>query len=764
MNIFYGQNYSGKTTLSRIIRSFEKKELPPNYDGIKFSLKLDDGSIISEKQIANNNPFVVKVFNEDYIQDNLHFLNSSAPSSKSFAVLGEKNVAIEKEIENLELELGCSDPGKESGLYAEQKKEEDFHRNIKKQLKNAQDSFSTKLTEKGVQIKRKANRYGVVVSSYDKIKLKNDIKRVLQNDYQNPSEEEIKQLEQKSEEKPKQPLNHISSPVNNFSSILSSSKELCERKIGTSSTIQELIYNSALAEWVDHGIELNKDRKYCAFCGQEITSSRWDALFAHFNKDAEKLKSEIASQIDNLKKLKTINEVNPINISGFYAEYQQKAKECYEQYAFKKNNLNIAIESLIQSLQTRKGMIVSPMELDICQDIFMVDFSDVIKSLNSLIDMNNQYTTDINKTIKECQEKLQLSEVYCFQRDIHYSETEKEISELETQEHDASLKVQATKDKIQCKLQEIIKLRNSQIDNKAGVYLVNHLLHEAMPSSMLKLEAVESDEEDSGVVFEILRDTSPAFNMSEGERNLIAFCYFIASLSALSTNPSKQILLWIDDPVSSLDHNNIFATYGILENSLTKIIQSHNQSQIFIATHNLIFLRYLKMLKVAPNKSYFFIRHCGDFSVIESMPLYLKKQGTEFNYWFQNIVECAESDIDDSNMHWFESFSNNARKFFEFEYYFKYPYRKNNKDNGDEAASIFWGKENKIPQILTEKMSDENSHSLVDIEAQGIAMQAPEIRKAAFMMLQRIKDVDSNQYKALLKSVNKTDPLPLIEQ
>ena len=36
INIIYGHNGAGKTTLSRIIRSFETKELPQGYDDIKF--------------------------------------------------------------------------------------------------------------------------------------------------------------------------------------------------------------------------------------------------------------------------------------------------------------------------------------------------------------------------------------------------------------------------------------------------------------------------------------------------------------------------------------------------------------------------------------------------------------------------------------------------------------------------------------------------------------------------------------------------------
>lgn len=42
INIFYGRNYSGKTTLSRILRSFELKEKHKDYLDSKFELKIGE--------------------------------------------------------------------------------------------------------------------------------------------------------------------------------------------------------------------------------------------------------------------------------------------------------------------------------------------------------------------------------------------------------------------------------------------------------------------------------------------------------------------------------------------------------------------------------------------------------------------------------------------------------------------------------------------------------------------------------------------------
>ena len=38
INIFYGRNYSGKTTLSRILRAMETNQLPDKYDNPMFEV------------------------------------------------------------------------------------------------------------------------------------------------------------------------------------------------------------------------------------------------------------------------------------------------------------------------------------------------------------------------------------------------------------------------------------------------------------------------------------------------------------------------------------------------------------------------------------------------------------------------------------------------------------------------------------------------------------------------------------------------------
>ena len=73
INILYGRNYSGKTTLSRIFRSLETGQLPENYDNPQYEL-IDENGMKTDQNNISDFSYPVRVFNEDFIKRNLKFL------------------------------------------------------------------------------------------------------------------------------------------------------------------------------------------------------------------------------------------------------------------------------------------------------------------------------------------------------------------------------------------------------------------------------------------------------------------------------------------------------------------------------------------------------------------------------------------------------------------------------------------------------------------------------------------------------------------
>lgn len=149
-----------------------------------------------------------------------------------------------------------------------------------------------------------------------------------------------------------------------------------------------------------------------------------------------------------------------------------------------------------------------------------------------------------------------------------------------------------------------------------------------------------------------MRDGKSAYNLSEGECSLIAFCYFIAKLEEPESK-GKNLIIYIDDPISSLDGNHIFFVFSLIESLIAKPIKNADGSnnyrykQLFISTHNLDFLKYLKKISIPNEKNggyqSFVIERNGGPSKLALMPAYLRDYITEFNYLFHQIYKCLTS-------------------------------------------------------------------------------------------------------------------------
>lgn len=85
------------------------------------------------------------------------------------------------------------------------------------------------------------------------------------------------------------------------------------------------------------------------------------------------------------------------------------------------------------------------------------------------------------------------------------------------------------------------------------------------------------------------KDVRPK-NVSQGERNIIALCYFFTQIAAnreLSKRYEQEQLIVIDDPVSSFDFDNKVGIISFLRREIKRIIFGNNESKVLILTHDL---------------------------------------------------------------------------------------------------------------------------------------------------------------------------------
>lgn len=759
INILYGRNYSGKTTLSRIFRALETGKLSDKYSNPSFSIELD-GSLIIDAQNLNNHGEVIRVFNEDFVKENLKFIIDDQESVKAFAILGSDNTEIEAEIQKIERELGNNEEGQETLLYAklfsarsELASAEQASNDAIRQLENV---LSTKATSGEKSIKYQSDLYGD--QNYNIVKLRSDIEKVLEGTFQPISELEVEEHKKVVRETLLVSINDLSKPVLSLQMLIKQTGDLITKKVGNSNKIDELVRNAALNQWIKEGRRLHEDdHNICQFCKNNLKEDRWLELDRHFDEESSRLEQSISDLRKRIaKEKKHISELTLPDKSVFYSKYHSSLDKYQMDFEQCRKAYSEVLDKLDEHLRQRESnlfqeQIFSPIE-DCTEEI-----QECFKCIIELAAESNSFTNKIGLEKIAAKEKLRLNEVYGFLNQIGYRVLRDNINTLKNASKVKQEEVATLKLEIESKRSEIENLRARLKDESIGAKKVSGYLSGFFGHQFLTLEAVE--ENISGISkkykFEVMRDGKKAFHLSEGECSLIAFCYFMAKLGDVDTAHAKPII-WIDDPISSLDSNHVFFIYSIIND---EIVKQKKYEQLFLSTHNLDFLKYLKRLPKANGDAekrlnkrvfqYLLVQRKHDCSDICVMPDYLREYVTEFNYLFEQIHRCAEiSEINDSNYTLFYNFGNNARKFLEIYLYYKYP-----DDAKEEDKMIKFFGEQRIPAVFTDRINNEYSHLCGVFERGATPVEVPEMKLAANAILERIKAIDFPQYQALMKSI-----------
>lgn len=751
INIFYGRNYSGKTTLSRIIRALEKGRLSDKYELPEFEVSFN-GSPDATIESLTRHGKKIRVFNEDFVIENLRFISNPEESITPFAILGG-NTTIELEIQALKNELGNNEKDNESGFYLELK-------NVNTTSKTALDTYKTALNNLNIQLSNKAtnNPNGIKYKSdkfgdqnYNKPKLENDISLVLKASYVPLTDEEVTLKLNTLKEILNQDILVNSRPSIDLKTLNEKVKDLVTRPISNSDKIEQLVKDSILNRWVKEGRVLHKEKlKNCSFCGSEIAETRWQELDSHFDEESEKLEKEIDSLLQFIDS--TINSINqqvPINKNAFYSKFHSNLDRLISFRESVIEKVSTELNNLKYSLNNRRNDLLNQkLHLDVKDNTKRLEWCWSIYENYRIA--ANLYGNSLENEQIEAKRLLRLREVSDFIGDIQYKNEISKIKKLEVASEAETQKKNGINNKISDQIRSIREKERLMNDEEKGAVKVNEYLNNYFGHDFLTLQALEEENQIDGkkIRFEIIRNGKKAHHLSEGECSLIAFCYFMAKLEDIETKGSKPII-WIDDPISSLDNNHIFFIYSLIN---SEIVQAQEFEQLFISTHNLDFLKYLKRLPGALNKNqchYFLLSREIDNSKIKLMPRYLKDYVTEFNYLFHQIYMCSIIEDNDENQHnLFYNFANNTRKFLEAFLYYKYP---NALDDKDKLTRFFGN--NRQASVMTDRINNEFSHLEGLFERSMLPIDVPEMKKTAKFILNKIQEKDIEQYEALLLSI-----------
>ena len=581
VNVIYGWNGSGKTTLTRFFNLIREGS---NRD-VEFSVNVNHGV-----DLINQTSFVhpVRVFNEDYVNDNIDILESKTRSIS--VLLGKENTTIFKEILDLEEQLNGKDgdPSREGEI----KRLNDLAREISDLNKDQDKTF----TDIARDIASSQNASNVATRNYKRPQAKADFYRLQDPKTLSDTEFDAKKGELNQEVRKKistrfEDGQQMSVLIRWISTICDTSKSLGE-KTTSSQIIARLKNFPMIADWVEVGLELHKEHhsKNCEYCGAQISPHRYASLVAHFNDEDRSLKEEIDRAIEEIEEnIDYIRSITVPDANSFYPELYERAMEMTNRLSRVKHDLVSKLDVLKEFLQKKRHATTVKMECEL--EVSNASLVDLINDTISLVNKHNEKTLNFEQVKESATEELKR----------HY------LSSIRDSVDARQLKIkhlECDRDALENGIREIRKeLENLydkiHSDHRAARDLTKSL-HAFLGRTELQFEVIQSSgaqQGSSALGYSLLRQGRPARSLSTGEKTAIAFVYFLVHLEDGYFDKSNGVVV-IDDPVSSLDSTSMYQAFAFLKNGIRGCKQS------FIFTHNFEFLRLLvQWIKHSESKS-----------------------------------------------------------------------------------------------------------------------------------------------------------------
>jgi len=645
-NLIYGWNYSGKTTLSRVFRCLEKGKLHDDYLTATFELE--------NATAKYNNTFAVKpnirVFNSDFVKENLKW---DADNIEPIFLLGAENIELQTELKQKETDLSTAETD-----FAEAKRLRTEKQNrINGAVTNKARDIGTLLS-----IRSFDSRHFLPI--VEKVKTAVTTYTLSQSDFDKYKAQAIS-----NEQKPT--IGEINISIADLAKLKTEVETILQRQAASTNKIQKLLDGKPISDWVETGKTLHEGKTNCEFCGNTLPTDLLAKLNEHFSKDYDLLKTNIETKLRKLNASKITLATSLPTETAFYTDLLADFRTKKPLLETEITNFNISITLLIKDLESKKDKpfdrldVTSFTENKTTLETALSNFSAAIKT-------NDQRTagfaTEKNAAIKKLKE--------------HFAakfETTETYSAIQTQLANQQTVIEAKGVAIEGQKQAISLIKSQLGETVKGAGVVNDYLKIFFGKDDIQITPTIDKK------FQLLRGTDIAKNLSEGEKTAISFAYFTAKLEE-QNNKIAETIIYLDDPISSLDSNHLFNIYSFIKNTFyefkldpvtNKKAHQPKCKQLFISTHNFDFhnlvFDWFKGLKKETKDYWIIERHKNshkDESVIKQNGNLLTSFNSEYAYLFSLLHNFQTNPTD--TYEFLYHLPNVARRFVETFLNFKY--------------------------------------------------------------------------------------------
>jgi wobble nucleotide-excising tRNase len=257
-------------------------------------------------------------------------------------------------------------------------------------------------------------------------------------------------------------------------------------------------------------------------------------------------------------------------------------------------------------------------------DTLLLEIGAMIDDINKLIKANNDVVSAKKTSKAKCRTEIMQYLAFILAADVKSyldddAQLDKDIAEI-------TERGKKLKKEIGDLTTQISDLNKHNANTEAAIDSINKILRDSgfQGFSIRAKAGVEN-------VYEVIReDGSVAENLSEGERNFIAFLYFYHQVrGSMSSEELKEKIVVIDDPVSSMDSTALFLVSAIVR-EMVNVCRNNTEylnpkvpgdyiKQLFVLTHNVYFHREVTYQQVGYYNatSFYMIRKNDNISTIK---------------------------------------------------------------------------------------------------------------------------------------------------
>ena len=717
-NLIYGWNYSGKTTLSRLFQVLAKPAELTQWQNCQFEVELQGGAKLTQTNLANQPR--IRVFNRDFIQSNFQ-QEHKAPA---VFIVGGNTIHLRNRITCLN-------------------EHEDKIRTIKAGLNESHQQLKKELDLLGTT---HASSVATLTGdkTYNRTKLTAEIARIKATpDTFILSDEALQAkvllLRSTQEWKDISPVENITTNLETLRQDLST----VMRKTASNEAITKLKENRDLESWIRTGLTHHTNAAQCEFCGSTISAERLTALQRHFSKAYEDLTSEVMSQVNTLENTKFTIALPDAR------DFMPDLKDQFITLKGKVDAWIIWANGIIGELATlaKQKQLALETQLSCVVDTSRAsEVTQIVADINTLVTEHNQKRSQLDREKIAAKEAIEKHNAATFYQTNNISDKETSIQTAEAKVGRAInllTGIEGKKNAIEAQIQQ----------QSIAAQKINETIQFLLPDNNISVAEI------SGGFFEFRRDGTAASNLSEGEKTAITFAYFLATIENNGAS-LNQTIVFIDDPISSLDSNHIYAIYALIIKRLDSCLQ------IFVSTHNSELYTLLKDnwfdkseyknrldKPTRAGASSYYTRRFADtnqlwHSTLEDTPVLLRKYKSEYQFIFEQLHKFSLSQA--PSLHEAYTAPNLLRKFLEAYLGFKKPCT----PKWSSKLDILFDTD--VEQTEIQKFSDDASH----LQGLNRALQQPDFihnaQNTVRKVIQALKTKDNPHYTSMCTVIGVT--------